>query len=196
MVRFFLLRSFVLLAGLLSLPDSAFCGQAADGVSGRELAYGVLVDVAADAVGLESHLVRAVITVESAWWPEAVSSAGAVGLFQIMPSTAGDYVVGADLRDPVTNISIGVVHLRRLVDRYGVVRALAAWNAGEGALARSRVFSQYRETRRFVARVLQEMERLQALEAGRPGRDGLDAAPDVPPGWRGGVTHSLDGVAP
>ena len=146
----------IVAAALLAGVGSARAGD----LAAREAAYGVLADLAADAVGLDRRLVRAVIRVESAWRPEAVSPAGAVGLFQMLPSTASDYAPGLDLSDPADNVAVGVVHLRRLVDRFGVVRALAAWNAGEGALSRRPVFRAYGETRRFVAAVLREIERL------------------------------------
>ncbi|MCY4510886.1 MAG: lytic transglycosylase domain-containing protein [Acidobacteria bacterium] len=124
-----------------------------------EVVYGRVADLAADAAGLDRVLVRALIHVESRWRPGAVSVDDARGLMQILPSTAADYDPGADLFDPISNILIGVTHLQGLVRRHGVVRALAAWNAGEGALQRSPVFTRYRETRRFVAAVLLEMER-------------------------------------
>ena len=151
--------------------------------SGAESAYRVLAEVAALSVGLDPLLVQALIEVESGWRPDAVSVDGAVGLMQILPSTGGDYLRSADLSDPVTNLRIGVVHLAGLVRRFGVVRALGAWNAGSGAVMRSPVFTRYRETRRFVARVLLEWEDL---------RRGAAAGLDVPRDWRGGVFRIPD----
>ena len=151
--------------------------------SGPEAAYRVLAEVAALAVDLDPLLVQALIEVESAWRPDAVSVDGAVGLMQILPTTAGDYAVAPDLRDPVTNLRIGVTHLVGLVRRFGVVRALGAWNAGPGAVVRSPVFSRYRETRRFVARVLLEWESLRRAAGVRL---------DVPAGWTGGVFRMPD----
>ncbi len=146
-------RAAAALAALLALAAAPPAAAQAPPSAGEAL-YGPL----ADAVGLDRRLVRAVVRVESAWRPGAVSPAGAVGLMQVLPSTAGGYADGVDLSDPAENLAVGAYHLRRLVERHGVVRALAAWNAGEGALARGSVFSSYRETRRFVARVLQEVE--------------------------------------
>ena len=147
-----------------------------------ETAYRVLSEVAALAVGLDPLLVQALIEVESAWRPRAVSVDGAVGLMQILPTTGDDYVRGADLTDPVTNLRIGVTHLAGLVRRFGLVRAIAAWNAGAGAVLRCPVFERYGETRRFVARVLLEWERLRGV---RP--EGPDLA--VSRTWTGGVSR-------
>ncbi len=151
--------------------------------SGPEAAYRVLAEVAALAVDLDPLMVQALIEVESAWRPDAVSVDGAVGLMQILPITGGDYLSAPDLADPVTNLRIGVTHLAGLVRRFGVVRALGAWNAGPGAVVRSPVFSRYRETRRFVARVLLEWESLRRAAGVRL---------DVPAGWTGGVFRMPD----
>ena len=150
-------RAAAALAALLVFAPAPRAAAQAAPPAGEAL-YGPLADAAADAVGLDRRLIRAVVRVESAWRPGAVSPAGAVGLMHVLPSPAGGYADGVDLSDPAENLAVGAYHLRRLVERHGVVRALAAWNAGEGALARGSVFSSYRETRRFVARVLQEVE--------------------------------------
>lgn len=153
------LRAAVLLAAaaLSLLSPSSALAQRTDRVWLEALA-----DAAARRVGLDPILVRAIVTVESAWRPRAVSSKGAIGLMQILRTTAGDYATNVDLFDPASNLAVGVVHLRRLVDAYGVVGALAAWNAGEGAYEGGRVLAAYGETRRFVARVIIEVERLSA----------------------------------
>ena len=154
--RFGVCRFVLLLALVLGSGSSAEAQR-----TGRAW-FEALADEAAARVGLNPVLVRALVTVESAWRPRAVSPKGARGLMQILPSTAGDYARGADLFDPAVNLAVGVVHLRRLVDAYGVVGALAAWNAGQGAYEGGRVLAGYGETRRFVARVLLEIERLSA----------------------------------
>ena len=82
-----------------------------------------LADAAARRAGIDRLLLPALIEVEVAWRPDAVSIDGAVGLMQILPSTAGDYVESPNLADPAVDLAIGVVHLRGLIDRHGVVRA-------------------------------------------------------------------------
>jgi soluble lytic murein transglycosylase-like protein len=85
--------------------------------------------------GLEPELVLAVVGVESAFRPEAVSPKGARGLMQLMPATAASLGV-EDAFDPEQNLDGGVRHLGALLDLYGgdLQRALAAYNAGEGAV--------------------------------------------------------------
>ncbi len=106
--------------------------------------------------GLESSLVHAVVRAESNYNSHAVSHAGAVGLMQLMPATAADYGVRSvsDLFDAETNMRVGTRHLKRLVSRYGVGKAVMAYNAGEGALERHRGFVTYAETQRYTHSVL------------------------------------------
>ena len=110
----------------------------------------------AERYGLENDLVHAVVRAESGYNAHAVSSAGAVGLMQIMPATGADYGVGSvdALFDAPTNIRIGTRHLQRLVGRYGIGKAIMAYNAGEGALERHSGFVTYPETQRYTHRVL------------------------------------------
>ena len=110
----------------------------------------------AERYGLENDLVHAVVRAESGYNAHAVSSAGAVGLMQIMPATGADYGVGsADaLFDAPTNIRVGTRHLQRLIGRYGIGKAIMAYNAGEGALERHNGFVTYPETQRYTHRVL------------------------------------------
>jgi hypothetical protein len=90
--------------------------------------------------------------VGSNWTTEDL--AGAIGLAQLMPATARQYNV-ANPYDPASNISAGVKHLRALLDRWGGVElALAAYNAGEGAVKKFNGIPPYDETRQYVARVL------------------------------------------
>jgi soluble lytic murein transglycosylase-like protein len=104
---------------------------------------------------LEPKLVRALIQVESAWNPVAVSRAGAMGLMQLMPDTAALLDV-ADPYDPDQNVRGGTLFLRRMLDRFGgrVDLALAAYNAGPGAVERHGGIPPYAETRDYVRRIL------------------------------------------
>ena len=103
--------------------------------------------------GVDPALVWAIIAVESAFTPDARSPKGAMGLMQLMPATAAQYAVG-DPFDPAQNIEAGTRHLRSLLDRFDTTMALAAYNAGVGAVARFGGIPPYRETREYVARVL------------------------------------------
>lgn len=116
--------------------------------------YDRIIDRHANMYAVSGDLVRAVIQVESAFNPFARSSEGAVGLMQLMPNTAIEMGVKNRL-DPEDNIRGGVAYLRQLLNRYGndVRLALAAYNAGPGAVDRHGAVPPYRETRQYVANV-------------------------------------------
>jgi len=106
--------------------------------------------------GVDPQLVESVIRAESAFNPTAVSRTGARGLMQLMPKTA--VLLGVrDSFNPRENIEGGVRHLRYLLDRYpgNVSLAVAAYNAGEGAVDAHRGIPPYAETQQYVQRVLQ-----------------------------------------
>ena len=108
---------------------------------------------------VDPALVQAVIRVESGFNPSAVSRKGAGGLMQLMPRTASALGV-FDRFDPRENIRGGVRHLRYLLDRYrgNVPIAIAAYNAGEGAVDVHRGVPPYPETEQYVLRVLRQAE--------------------------------------
>ena len=105
--------------------------------------------------GIRADLVRAVIQVESAFNPRAVSPKGAMGLMQLMPATAARFGV----RDPFNaaeNIRAGVTYLRQLLDRYddNEQLALAAYNAGPGAVDKyGSKIPPYKETQNYVLKI-------------------------------------------
>jgi hypothetical protein len=114
-----------------------------------------LVNEAAARYGLEADLLAAVIAVESGYRPQAISPKGAQGLMQLMPGTARELAV-SDAFDPAQNIDAGARHLKRLIDQNGGTywRALAAYNAGEGNVARYKGLPPFRETMSYVRKVL------------------------------------------
>lgn len=109
--------------------------------------------------GLDHTLVTAVIKVESDFNPVAISSKGARGLMQLMPSTAKELGV-RDSFDPVENLDGGVRYLRSLIDFFGgnLPLALAAYNAGREAVLQHGGIPPYPETRQYVSKVLQYYE--------------------------------------
>jgi soluble lytic murein transglycosylase-like protein len=112
------------------------------------------IDQAAQKHNVDANLVRALIKQESNFNPSAVSNKGAMGLMQLMPGTARQLGV-SDPFDPQQNVEAGVKHLKQLLDNYnGDVRlGLAAYNAGEGAVARNNGVPPYRETQDYVKRI-------------------------------------------
>ena len=115
--------------------------------------YAEIINAAAANHGVDAKLVRAVIQVESAYRASARSRKGAMGLMQLMPETARRYQV-TNPYDPKSNIEGGIKHLKSLLGRFQLASALAAYNAGEAAVARFRGVPPYPETRDYVSRVL------------------------------------------
>jgi soluble lytic murein transglycosylase-like protein len=115
--------------------------------------YSEIIDRVAAEQDVPVKLVRAVIQVESAYNVRARSAKGAMGLMQLMPATARQYAV-ADPFDPAANIEAGIKHLKSLLQRLPVALALAAYNAGEGAVQRFNGIPPYPETRSYVSRIL------------------------------------------
>jgi soluble lytic murein transglycosylase-like protein len=119
----------------------------------------------ADGAGIDARLVVALVAVESAWNPHAISPAGARGLGQLMPGTAAG--LGVDPDEPEANLHGTIAHLAGLLARYRrypaqerYVRALASYNAGAGAVERYGGMPPYAETRLYVGRVIALWRRL------------------------------------
>ena len=140
--------------------------------------YAELIHSVAEDNGVDPALVKAIIRAESNFDQRAVSRKGAQGLMQLMPGTAGRYSVGNSF-DPAENIRGGVRHLRSLQDRFpGQLHlAVAAYNAGEGAVLRYQGIPPYAETRQYVTRVLRLYDQASVLPVTARPVGGADRAP-------------------
>ncbi len=141
-------------------PDEVPIADAATGMTGKSATqapldgpFSELIRGAATRYGVDASLVHAVIRAESNYEPRARSRRGARGLMQLMPATLRAYQVH-DAYDPRANIEAGTRHLRTLLDRLPLAEALAAYNAGAGAVARHGGVPPFPETRSYIARVL------------------------------------------
>lgn len=137
-------------------------GKAGAGYAKNNTAQGIeaVVQKTASRYGLDPGLLKAVIRVESDFNPLAVSSAGAMGLMQLMPSTAKSLGVTNPF-DPQQNIDGGARYLKSMIDKFGDVNlGLAAYNAGPGAVDRYGGVPPYRETVSY----LQKINRLLGIE--------------------------------
>jgi soluble lytic murein transglycosylase-like protein len=161
-----------------ALAGTRLYARATDSTLARP--FEALIVTQARANGLDPALVKAVVAVESAFDPRAVSDKGAVGLMQVLPETAERYgitqragrSIAQRLSDPVTNLRIGARYLHDLLERFqdDLALALAAYNAGEGSVAShdNRV-PPFAETRDYVALVqhVYALYRPDATPAGR-----------------------------
>jgi len=136
-------------------PDAEAAAEDDEPIGGP---YREAIQAAAARHGLEARLLESVIRVESNFAHRARSRKGAMGLMQLMPATARQYAL-SDPYDPAGNIDAGAQHLRNLLDRFDLPVALAAYNAGEAAVARYGGVPPYRETRAYVARILRLVKR-------------------------------------
>ena len=120
----------------------------------EDTAYAELITAAAEAHGVDPLLVQALIQVESNYQPRARSSKGAMGLMQLMPSVAREYKV-RNAFDPAANID-GRRPAAEGPDRHAGASssALAAYNAGEGAVTKFNGIPPYRETQNYVSKIL------------------------------------------
>ena len=137
----------------------AYSQDAAEQVQPRVLDIASHVAEAAQRFGLPETWIYAVLRTESAGRVGAVSSAGAMGLMQLMPGTwdrqRSRYGLGSDPFDPRDNVLAGTSYLRELYDKYGTVGSLAAYNAGSGRYEdwRDRGRPLPAETRAYVAKI-------------------------------------------
>jgi soluble lytic murein transglycosylase-like protein len=113
-----------------------------------------IVQQSAERHRVDPALVKAVISTESGWNPNAISRKGAEGLMQLIPDTAERFGVGNPF-DPAQNVEGGTTYLKWLLDRYNgdLRKTLAAYNAGEGAVDHVGGVPRYRETQEYVQKV-------------------------------------------
>jgi transglycosylase-like protein with SLT domain len=144
---------------------------AAEATAGHEAATAAraptpleLADAAADRYGLPRELVRSVMAAESGFQPAAISPKGAIGLMQLMPGTA--QLLGADAHDPAQNVDAGARYLRDLLEKYnyGLRHALAAYNAGPGAVDKYNGVPPYRETIDYIGRIEKKLRAAEAFK--------------------------------
>ena len=123
-----------------------------------------LITRAAVRAGLPPEIVHSIAKAESGYQPNAISPKGAIGLMQLMPATAAE--LNVDPYDPAQNAEAGAKYLRDLLlkyehDPHQVSKAVAAYNAGPGAVDKYKGIPPYRETVQYVDRVLKEYEKEQ-----------------------------------
>ena len=135
-----------------STQSSLNLGLTSGGYSQQDI--DAAIDEAAKRHGVDPNLVRSVVKVESNFNPNAVSRKGAMGLMQLMPATARSLNVSNPF-DPQQNVDAGVRHLKELLQSYGgdVRLSLAAYNAGQAAVARHAGVPRFAETQNYVRRI-------------------------------------------
>jgi len=163
------MRALVVVLGILAFSaqvgaNGAVSSTAAGGGSTERGELRKLVHAVSSEHGVDPKLIDALVVIESGYDPRAVSRKGAMGLMQLMPETAKRLNVENPF-NPAENVRGGVREFSRLVRRYSgnLQLALAAYNAGEGAVARYRGVPPFAETRSYISKIL-------SLYTGRPYR--------------------------
>jgi Transglycosylase SLT domain len=141
-------------ATIYMLGEASFLGPSHPAMNIDRDGVETLVREAAERHNVDPALIRAVIETESNWNPNALSRKGAMGLMQLIPTTAQRFGVN-DAFSPKQNVDAGVHYLKTLLERYNgnLDLALAAYNAGEGAVDRAHGVPSFRETRSYVQKV-------------------------------------------
>lgn len=171
-------------------PDSAAPASAAP--AAEEQGIDRMVQAAAAQHSLPTQLIYSVIKVESNYNPYAVSPKGALGLMQLIPETTRRFGV-ADVFNPEENIEGGAKYLKYLLDLYhwDFNLALAAYNAGEAAVAKYGGVPPFAETRNYVAQVYREFEKSVAAQA-KPASKQQPAIAEVVPQGPAHIQEVMD----
>jgi soluble lytic murein transglycosylase-like protein len=142
--------------------------------------YGAEITAAASKHGIDPALLAGLVKQESGFDPNAGSPAGAQGLTQLMPATAASLGV-TNVHDPVEALEGGAKYLRQQLDRFNgdVARALAAYNAGPGAVERFGGVPPYAETQEYVRRVQANAAEYRAAGASTARTSALSVSPSV-----------------
>jgi soluble lytic murein transglycosylase-like protein len=141
--------------GMSTEDLSGLAGYGSSSGESTNANFDEIIQKACQKYDVDTDLVKAVIQNESAYDPDAVSSAGALGLMQLMPATAANLGVENPL-NPEENIEGGVKLLRELLNQFGgnLTNVVAAYNAGAGAVQQYGGVPPYQETQTYVNRVL------------------------------------------
>lgn len=146
-------------------PDGGFQplklggGIGVEATSGKADRFRSLIERAAQANNVDSKLLTALVEAESDFDPNCRSKAGAMGLTQLMPETARSMGIGNPF-DPGQNLMGGARYLRQMLDRFGSIEpALAAYNAGPGAVLKYGGVPNYPETKAYVAKIMARYQR-------------------------------------
>lgn len=144
--------------GFDNVLNQALTGQSAPPAPGE---LDSLIENQADSQGVDANLIKAIIKNESNFNPKAVSAVGAQGLMQLMPGTAAGLGVTNSF-DPAQNIAGGTKYIKGLLQKYqSIPMAVAAYNAGPGAVDRHNGIPPYKETTNYVQRVMQSYKAYQ-----------------------------------
>ncbi|HEX3011308.1 MAG TPA: lytic transglycosylase domain-containing protein [Syntrophomonadaceae bacterium] len=131
-----------------------------NGTAGQSRPFSEIIKEASQRYGINENVISAVIKQESSFNPRAVSSCGASGLMQLMPSTAKGLGV-SDIFDPEQNIMCGTMYLKEKLDEFhgSLPLALAAYNAGSTAVKKYGGIPPYKETQAYVNNIIKSVDR-------------------------------------
>lgn len=139
-------------------------------LSSYKIEYREFIAQQCSEMGIDQTIVYSVIKAESSWKADAVSAKGAIGLMQLLPSTAqwlaeesGEEITREDLFNPEINITLGITYLQYLQEKYDgdIDRMIAAYNAGEGNVdkwIKEGVKIQFKETKNYLRKVRQNIK--------------------------------------